>query len=267
MVAAVAVLRCTLKLRDGRVHSGYTPAFDPADGSVWLTATPDSPAGTMFTLERLRAIVLEPMEGRAIVMPTTTAYEDPGTPIHVVFADGEVLAARRKAVVPGIGTWVGPAGRPPAWAFVPAEAPERIAEADGGTGFELEWGFLPVAPSVPPRPSLSSLTLPLMSPARLSAAPTVPPPSPSSSITREIELPDAPLVAATSPPPASLSSSGEDATDAMPAITAEDLHQHTQPVPIPLVPPRAPSTAWPEDPSESNSSITTPDLRRPELDE
>lgn len=253
MVPRVAVLRCTLKLRDGRVHIGYTPAFDPADRSLWLTATPDSPAGTMFTLERARVVVLESLDGRAVAMPASTSYGAAAS-VRALFADGEVLVARRIGEVPGIGVWLEPPGRARARAFVPTEAAERIEEiADDADSFDAiqRWAFLPAEPSMPP--SLSSLTMPLSPAMRGGGSLSMPPPSRL--------LPSA----------SSISSGDATPTDAIPAVSASDLDaQHTQPVALPLVPPPVPPTSrtWPDGGmSESTSSITTPDLVRPDLDE
>jgi len=159
------VLRCTLKLRDGRVHVGFTPAFDPADGSVWLTATPDSPAGTMFTIERLRALVLEPNAGRAISLPE---HGDHTTmPIRLDYPDGEQLYGERKVDLPGVGLWIEPPGLPGARAFVPKSAAtvEIDADAMGAEG----WSFLE-------RPQTDN------TPTDAQALPTlIPPPPPSES--------------------------------------------------------------------------------------
>ncbi len=255
MVPRVAVLRCTLKLRDGRVHIGYTPAFDPADRSLWLTATPDSPAGTMFTLERARVVVLESLDGRPVVLPTSTRGAGGEVTARAVFADGEVLTGRRSGEVPGIGVWLEPPGRGRARAFVPTEAAERIDEvSDEGDSFDAieRWAFLPAEPSLPP--SLSSLTMPV-SPAALRGGGSLSMPPPSRLM-----------------PSASSIGGGADATptDAIPAVSASDVDaQHTQPVALPLVAPPVPPTSrtWPDGSLSESSSITTPDLPMPALDE
>lgn len=251
-------LRCTLKLRDGRVHLGYTAGFDPHDRSVWLTATPDSPAGTMFTLDRARVLVLESLDGRAVQLPTSTAYDDGGPIIRVAFDDGDALIGRRTAEVPGLGVWLEPAGRGRARAFVPADAGGRPSEAFDVDphGRERSWSFLPEPPSLPP--SRSSLTMPALPPVVATPTPATPAPT--------IVAPSLARRSGDDPNPSDVTP-----TDAMPVVSPLDLHSdRTQPVAMPLVPPPvpAPSKTWPDDaPPDSTSSITMPDLARPALDD
>lgn len=259
---AVPSLRCTLKLKDGRVHVGYTPAFDPADRSLWLTATPDSPAGTMYMLDRLAVVVLEALDGRAAPLPAKTAVEALAERVRVRLADGRELSGRRVAEVAELGWWLQPSGRGLARAFVCADGVATLARDDderSGDG-ELEWSFLPPPPTLPP--SRSSLTMPLTAPPKASTVgKLVPPPIPTAPSTRE-------------PRPES-SAWDVTPTDAVPALSHSELEsQRTQPVALPtgaLAPVPTTSQTWPDGLAEGvvehPSSITTPDLERPDLDD
>jgi len=255
--APVPSLRCTLKLKDGRVHVGYTPAFDPADRSLWLTATPDSPAGTMYTLDRLAVVVLETLDGRAAPLPSRTVVEALAERVRLHLADGRSLSGRRVADVSGLGWWVQPSGRGLARAFVCADgvATLELDDDERSEDDEREWSFLPPPPTLPP--SRSSLTMPLSVPPKASTVGRlVPPPVPTAPSTRE-------------PRPVS-STWDATPTDAVPAISHSELEsQRTQPVALPtgsLAPVPIASQTWP-DGVEHASSITTPDLARPDLDD
>lgn len=260
---AVPSLRCTLKLKDGRVLVGYTPAFDPADLSLWLTATPDSPAGTMYVLDRLAVVVLETLDGRAAPLPSKTVVEALAEKVRLHLADGRELSGRRVADVTGLGWWLQPSGRGLARAFVCADGVTTLELDDDerSSDAEREWSFLPPPPTLPP--SRSSLTMPLSVPPKASTVGRlVPPPIPTAPSTRE-------------PRPVSTSWDATP-TDAIPAVSHSELEsQRTQPVALPtmaLTPVPTSSKTWPDGIAdgaaiEHASSITTPDLARPDLDD
>jgi hypothetical protein len=205
----VATLRCTLKLRDGRIQLGYTPAFDPADRSVWLTAAPDAPAGTMFPLDRLRVVVLETLDLRPVPMPASVPSTSGTQWVRLTFPDGEALAGRLAFESEGLGLWIEPSLRGRARAFVPADA-ARIAPLDAPV--EEEWAFLPPPPTVPP--SRSSMTMPVQAlaavppaatAARANAAPRPSPIAPSVTGVRDDSM----------PPPSRMRDSSESSPDSI----------------------------------------------------
>ncbi|MCC7383577.1 MAG: hypothetical protein IT384_17185 [Deltaproteobacteria bacterium] len=139
-------MRVVLRLRDGQILSGYTPAFDPLDGSIWLSPAPDSPAGTMVAIDRVQVLVLESNDGRPVPLPGSAVRTDPSGAISISFQDQEPLIGRHKADAPGLGLWLQPAGRAFARAFVPLSAGPDIdeatdAEADAAGDDQHGWGF------------------------------------------------------------------------------------------------------------------------------
>jgi hypothetical protein len=135
--------KVTVKLRDGRVITGYTPGFDPADGSIWVTPEVASPQGVMVALERISIVILERLDRRPVVPPGPT-LADPSVAIRLDFADGESLFGRKKPTGAARGVWVQPEGRPFARAFVP-DGGAAVAEVDeaafGDESSESGWTF------------------------------------------------------------------------------------------------------------------------------
>jgi hypothetical protein len=136
--------KVTVKLRDGRVITGYTPGFDPADGSIWVTPEVASPQGVMVALDRVSIVILERLDRRPVVPPGPT-LADPSVAIRLDFADGESLFGRKKPTGAARGVWVQPEGRPFARAFVPdggASVEEVDEAAFGDERSEAGWTFV-----------------------------------------------------------------------------------------------------------------------------
>jgi hypothetical protein len=150
----IVPLRATLRARDGSVSHGYTPAFDPADGSLWLQPTPDSPAGSMIAIDRIEVLYLEARDGRPIAIPRSQSnLRGSGDELWCVqLQRGERLYARSISDVPGRGMWLDPVGRSLSRAFVPSSQVALVQESPTSPNLDVSdgWSFTNLA-----EPSLS----------------------------------------------------------------------------------------------------------------
>lgn len=137
----VGPLRVVLRLRDGQVLSGYTPAFAPEDGSVWVSPAPSSPAGTMIKLEKVEVLLIESKDGRPATLPASAVLADDSGVVQVAFDGSEPVYGRIKAKAPGIGLWLQPVGRAFARAFVPSSATSSVFPGDPSDD-DAGWAFV-----------------------------------------------------------------------------------------------------------------------------
>lgn len=227
--------RVTLKLRDGRVLAGFTPAFDPKDGSLWLSPEANSPAGTMVPLTKVALVLLEPTDRRPVELPASDQPADKSMGIRINFGDGDVLVGRTKANVVGMGVWVQPSGKSFARAFV-TDGVSVSVELDEDGDFATDAGMLSLAP-----PAFSAVPPPLGEPMALEYTPTDEMPALPYGLAREV--------------------SGEvrdslHPTQSMPPVKSE---RDTMPVEVPrtLVPPPLPGSGPVEAPELSTSAAKT----------
>src|SRR5688500_9527041 len=89
---------------DQRVSTGYASAFDPKDGSVMVSMSPTSPAGTLVHLESIELLVLEPTDGKALPKPSKG---DPAPGVRVELAGGRTLIGT-EGTVDSHGVWMRP---------------------------------------------------------------------------------------------------------------------------------------------------------------
>ncbi len=121
-------MRIVLRLRDGKVITGYATAFDPQDGSVMVMLSPTSPAGSLIDLDSVELLVLEPTDGKALPAFVRRPVE-PSPGVRVVFADGTLLIGAG-GVVDGLGVWMCPPEDHFARAFIPQGAARYVELLD-----------------------------------------------------------------------------------------------------------------------------------------
>ncbi len=163
-------LRIVVRLRDGQVLSGYTPAFEPRDGAVWISPAPSSPAGTMLRLDRADVLVLEARDGRPIRLPDSAVAIVPSVGVRIGFTSGEPLFGKLKADVPQLGTWVEPIGRSSARAFIPASVKASLLRGDVADVDDGGWGFVVSASELLEVALLESPTAKVEAPSRAAVA-------------------------------------------------------------------------------------------------
>ncbi|MFO0723253.1 MAG: hypothetical protein U1E65_05700 [Myxococcota bacterium] len=234
--------RVTLKQKDGRVQHGYTPAFDPKDGSLWLSPEPNSPAGIMIPIDRIAFVLLEPTDARPVELVDASEPADKSMGIRISFSDGEVLTGRTKAQVAGKGIWIQPSGKSFARAFVP-DGVSVSMELDESGDFQTDGAMLSFA--------LPSLT----------------PPEQSFEHSQTDEMPALPY---------GLARDSIQPTQSLPAVTPPARepsdHRDTMPVEVPtLDPPPLPDsgrTALPAPSTSSQQTLALPlvELSRTEKD-
>jgi hypothetical protein len=178
-------LKVTIRLLDGRLMFGYTPAFDPHDRSVWLTPTPRSPAGTMVELDKIKIVVLEPTDGRPVALPSWVEKRDPTAGVRLDFKDGDAVIGRQKARVDGSGLWLQPTGHSFARAFVPEGVGVDVEPFDADELLHLDeggWDFLVPPPdrttlAPPPRALATTTSAEATAPEGIPLPPELRPPS------------------------------------------------------------------------------------------